>query len=218
MPHTFGPDTDLSYEAGVKAELLDHTLSIDADVFHIDWNNIQLIAVIANTGVDVNGGHARSDGLEAQGVWTPIAGLTLSANGAYIDAHLTTKTNAFLGGNAGDPLPFTPKWSGTLDGLYAWPINGDIDAFVGATWSYVGDRKSSFSGTIGQVALPNYNTWDLRAGVNVRRMWTLEVFGKNLGDARGISSLGGALSAAYVGQSVSVIQPRTVGVTLTARY
>ena len=218
VPRTFGPDTDVSYEIGAKAELLDHTLSVDADVFHIDWNNIQLIAVIANTGVDVNGGRASSDGVEAQGVWTPVRGLTLSANGAYIDARLTTPTNALLGGKSGDPLPFTPKWSGTLDGAYTWPINGDLDAFVGATWTYIGDRKSSFSGSIGQVALPNYNTWDLRAGVNVGRMWTVEVFGKNLGDVRGISSLGGALSAAYVGQSVIVIQPRTVGVTLTARY
>ena len=84
---------------------------------------------------------------------------------------------------------------------------------------------SGFNATIGQVALPSYNTWDLRAGVNVRRNWTIQVFAKNLGDERGISSFGGNLSAngggsntAISGQSVVIIQPRTVGITLTARY
>ena len=61
--------------------------------------------------------------------------------------------------------------------------------------------------------------------MNVRRNWTIEVFAKNVGDARGISSLGenlsvngGGSSSAIPGESVTIIQPRTVGVTLTARY
>jgi iron complex outermembrane receptor protein len=218
VPRTFGPDTVTSYEVGAKAELFDHMLSFDADAFHIDWRDIQLLAVVAHNGVNVNGGTARSDGLEAQGILTPIAGLTFSANVAYIDARLTSNTNALLGGKSGDPLPFAPKWSGTIDGVYTWSINTDIDAFVGATWAYVGDRKSDFSGTIGQVSVPSYNTWDLRAGVNCRKMWTVEVFAKNVGDVRGISSLGPNISAISTGESVTIIQPRTVGVTLTARY
>jgi iron complex outermembrane receptor protein len=218
VPRTFGPDTVVSYEVGAKAYLFDHMLSIDADAFHIDWRDIQLIAVVAMNGVNVNGGTARSDGFEAQGVLTPIPGLTFSANVAYIDAVLTSNTNPLLGGKSGDPLPYTPQWSGTLDGVYNWSVTGDVDAFVGATWAYVGDRKSGFSGTIGQVALPSYNTWDLRAGVNVRKNWTVEVFAKNVGDVRGISALGPNLSVVSTGESVTLIQPRTVGVTLTARY
>ncbi len=218
MPRTFGPDSVVSYEAGVKTDVFQDMLSFDVDAFYVDWYNIQLIADIDNTGVDINGGRARSEGVEAQGVYTPIEGLTFTANGAYTDARLTTNTNFLLGGKAGNCLPFTPDWAATLDGVYNWSINGDVRAFVGATWSYIGDRVSSFSGTIGQVALPSYNTWDLRAGVNVRRNWTVEVFAKNLGDARGISSLSGNLSAVSSGESVAIIQPRTIGVTLTARY
>jgi outer membrane receptor protein involved in Fe transport len=218
VPRTFGPDSVVSYEAGVKTDVFQDMLSFDVDAFYVDWYNIQLIADIDNTGVDINGGRARSEGVEAQGVYTPIEGLTFTANGAYTDARLTTNTNFLLGGKAGNRLPFTPDWAATLDGVYNWSINGDVRAFVGATWSYIGDRVSSFSGTIGQVALPSYNTWDLRAGVNVRRNWTVEVFAKNLGDARGISSLSGNLSAVSSGESVAIIQPRTIGVTLTARY
>lgn len=225
VPRSFGPDSVTSYEIGLKQDLLDHTLSFDIDAFHIDWNNIQLIADVDNTGVNINGGKAQSDGVEGQAVYTPIAGLTFSANAAYTDARLTEPTPKLLNGQTGDPLPYAPKWSATLDGVYNWPLTGDVTAFVGATWSYVGDRKSQFSDTIGQVLLPSYNTFDLRAGVNVKRNWTLEVFAKNIGDVRGISSLGGNLSVAgggtstaIPGESVTIIQPRTVGVTVTARY
>jgi iron complex outermembrane recepter protein len=230
VPRTFGPDSVVSYEIGAKADVFQDTLSFDVDAYYIDWYNIQLVADIDNTGVDVNGGRARSEGVEAQGTYTPIQGLTFSANIAYTDARLTTNTNALLGGKVGDRLPFTPDWAAALDGVYNWSINDDVKAFVGATWSYIGDRVSSFSGTIGQVPLPSYNTWDLRAGLNIRRNWTLEVFAKNVGDVRGISSFGGNdsidggsnefnfLVEGIGGADVTIIQPRTIGVTLTARY
>jgi iron complex outermembrane receptor protein len=230
FPLTFGPDTVVSYEAGVKADVLEHTLSFDIDAYHLDWNNIQLLIEVDNTGVDSNGGRASSDGFEGEATWTPIPGLTFSANAAYTDARLTQNTNPVtVGAKSGSRLPYSPDWAGTLDGAYTWPINDEIKAFVGATWAYVGDRESQFSPAIGQVELPSYNTWDLRAGLNFRANWTVEVFAKNVGDARGISSLNGSLSAlgggsiplflqGITGSSVTVIQPRTVGFTLTARY
>lgn len=218
VPRTFGPDTVVSYEAGVKADVFQHMLSFDVDAFYIDWRDIQLIADIDNTGVNVNGGTARSEGIEAQGSFTPIEGLVFTANAAYTDARLTSPTPALLGGKSGDRLPFTPDWAASVDGAYSWSVNGDVRAFVGATWSYVGNRVSAFSPSIGQIPLPSYNTFDLRAGVTVRRNWSVEVFAKNIGDERGISSLDANLSAASTGESVTVVQPRTIGVTLTARY
>ena len=189
FPLSFGPDTDVSYEVGVKQDLLDHTFSFDIDAFFIDWNHIQLLEIIDATGVDANGGRAQSDGIEGQAVYRPITGLTFSANATYTDARLTSNAPA-VGGASGDPLPYAPELAGTLDGVYNWPLTGEVTAFVGATWSYVGIRDSSFNTTFGQVKLPAYSTFDLRAGVNVKRNWTVEVFAKNIGDARGISSLG----------------------------
>jgi outer membrane receptor protein involved in Fe transport len=226
VPRTFGPDTVTSYELGLKQQLLEHRLSFEIDAFHIDWNNIQLIADIANNGVDVNGGKAQSDGVEGQVAYSPIAGLTFSGNAAYTDARLTEDTNALLGGKSGDPLPYAPRWAGTMDAVYNWSFTDDVTAFVGATWSYVGDRKSLFSGTVGQIPVPSYNTFDLRLGAHLRSHWTVELFAKNVADVRGINSIGGNESVVgggspftgIPGESVTIIQPRTVGVTVTARY
>ena len=48
----------------MKTETNDHLLSLEAAAFLIDWKNIQLLAQIDKLGVNVNGGAARSKGIE----------------------------------------------------------------------------------------------------------------------------------------------------------
>jgi outer membrane receptor protein involved in Fe transport len=226
VPLTYKPATVYDYEAGIKTDLFDHHLSLDVSGYYIDWVDIQLLTIVDMTGVDGNGGSARSDGFEGTAAWVPFTGFTLTANGAYTDAILTSNTSPIVGGKSGDSLPFSPKWSSSLDAAYTWPISSTIDGFIGGTWAYIGQRESLFSATIGQVALAAYNTFDLRAGVNVQK-WRLEVWAKNIGDARGVTNLGengsvnGGTPIPFVGvfgESINLIQPRTVGVTATARF
>jgi len=53
-------------ELGIRSTQLDGLLSIDVAAFHVDWKDIQLFEVVDNTGINGNGGKARSQGLE----WT----------------------------------------------------------------------------------------------------------------------------------------------------
>jgi len=50
VPPEFGPDKTKNYELGVKADFLDHTLSIDTSVYYIDWKNIQVFLSNPVTG------------------------------------------------------------------------------------------------------------------------------------------------------------------------
>src|SRR3546814_20608097 len=45
-PTTFEPDTVTSYEIGFKGGTADRSASIEAALYHIDWPDIQLAAVI----------------------------------------------------------------------------------------------------------------------------------------------------------------------------
>jgi outer membrane receptor protein involved in Fe transport len=118
-----------------------------------------------------------------------------------------------------------PKWSTSLDGAYTWRAFGDYSAFAGATWSYVGSRFNDFStvpDTTGVLEpeprpeLASYNTVDLRAGLENGR-WTFELYGKNVGDNRGIAYYTNSGSPNY-GGGISYVQPRTLGVLVTARF
>jgi outer membrane receptor protein involved in Fe transport len=233
VPATYSASTLTSYEVGVKSSLINSRLSFDADIFYIDWNNIQLLTVVDNYGVNNNGGTARSDGAEVSANWTPIDGLAINLSGAYTDAVLTSNTDPiYVGGVKGDWLPYAPKWSSALSGDYNFASIGDWTPFIGATWHYIGERQSGFTpyadvleGVMAanvyehQYALPAYSTIELRAGINWTK-WSLEVYAKNLTDAKGIEGFGDYSTSAANGlaPNVSLIAPRLVGIVLRGSF
>ena len=88
VPTTYESDSTLNYELGMKGENETGTFSFDAAVFHIDWDDIQLLAVIKAWASTRSRG-ADSDGVEASLQFRPIDALRLSLTGAYTDAKLT---------------------------------------------------------------------------------------------------------------------------------
>jgi outer membrane receptor protein involved in Fe transport len=228
VPRQYQADSTTNYELGVRSDLLDKSLSVDVAAFLVDWKKIQmfqeiLIAGQPPFGINANGGTARSQGLEATMGWTPVTGLTFTLVGAYVDAYLTSAAPD-AGGNDGDRLPYVPKWSSSLDGAYTWRAFSQFDAFAGATWVYTGSRFNDFSTTntaTGLVPsprpeLPSYNTVNLRAGLDNGR-WAFELYGKNVGDTRGIGYYFNSATPNY-GGTVNYIQPRTIGALVTARF
>jgi iron complex outermembrane receptor protein len=218
VPREYGADKTSNLELGIKSTLLNGLLSIDAALFHVDWTNIQLLEQVDNTGINGNGGKAKSQGFEWTVGYVPVHGLTFQWTGAYTDAKLTTDAPG-VNGVTGDPLPYAPKWGTSLDGEYDAPAFADYKYFVGATWSYVGARSTVFGSDetmLLQVRLPSYNDYGARVGFdNDRWRWTL--YGKNLSDSRGISSYTSS-GAPGLNGSASVIQPRTFGVTLSTKF
>jgi iron complex outermembrane recepter protein len=218
VPREYGADKTNNLELGIKSTLLSGLLSIDAAVFHVDWTNIQLLEQVDNTGINGNGGKAKSQGFEWTVGYVPVHGLTMQWTGAYTDAKLTTDAPG-VNGVTGDPLPYAPKWSTSLDSEYTAPAFADYKYFVGATWSYVGARSTVFGSDetmLLQVRLPGYNTYGARAGFDNDR-WRWTVYGKNLSDSRGISNYTSS-GAPGLNGSASIIQPLTFGVTLSTRF
>jgi len=222
-PDTFRPDTLTDYETGVKASLLDKRLTLDADIFYIDWKDIQLDEIINNFVLIGNGGTARSQGVEASAAYTPFRGLNLSANLAYTDAHLTEDAVG-VGGLDGARLPGVPMWNASVDASYDWTLQPGWDASAGAGYRFVGDRLSDFNTLPGTLTpgprynLPSYGVTDLRIGVTHEAvMFTFYI--KNAGDVRGITALGPNTTSYSAGPfSAFIIQPRTFGVDLSAKF
>ena len=217
VQRTYGSDKTTNVELGLRSTQLDGRLSLDVALFHVDWRDIQLLQVYNNFGFNANGGTARSQGVEWSFGYLPVHGLTFQWTGAYTDAKLTSDAPAINASN-GDPLPYAPKWSTSLDGQYEWAAFADYKALVGATWSYIDSRSSDFSTSTsvppGQMVLPSYNTWGMRFGFHNAR-YRFSVYGKNLSDEHGYTNYS-ANGAPY--STVTVIQPRTFGVTLAANF
>jgi outer membrane receptor protein involved in Fe transport len=220
---TYGPDSTMNYEAGLRTELFDRTVSIDVSVFYIDWSDIQIVSFVvepngATFRTTGNGGAAVSEGVEYNLGWTPLRGLSLGLIGAYTDAHLTASAPG-LGAFSGQNLPYVPKWSNTINADYTHTLFDGVKGFVGGSLTFIGSRYTDFSPTAyvdPHVELPSYTTISLQAGIK-KGPYTFEVFAKNLTDSRGISSYSGQGGFGLSGQ-VSLITPRVIGLRAAFDY
>jgi len=222
---SFDPDTLTSYELGYKAALADGLVSIEAALFTTDWKDIQ-IQTSATTAAGtfqyfVNGGTARSDGGEVTVFLFPVKGLTLRGTGSYVNSRLTEDAPA-AGGLSGDRMPFVPKWNGSLSADYHWPVGGGLQAWLGGSLAYVGDRVSNFSNKK-PYNVPSYHTFALSGGIESGH-WRLSVWGKNLSNERGVNFLN-VEGLAIPGLNPygnpyyqGVIAPRTIGTDLSYRF
>lgn len=85
----YGPETNWTYEAGVKGGLLDHRIVYELAVYHIDAKNLQILGNNTdpnNPGQVVkNYGAARNTGFELQTVTALTPNINLSVGLAYND-------------------------------------------------------------------------------------------------------------------------------------
>ncbi|HWE98218.1 MAG TPA: TonB-dependent receptor, partial [Caulobacteraceae bacterium] len=221
FPASFAPDFLTNYEGGWKAELLRRTLAVDTSVFYLAWTKMQLPTVIGGYAAQANGGAAHSVGWQGQVVWSPVPGLSLGGDATYTDAVMDSN-NPTAGAFKGNHLPFVPLWNWGLSASYTRPLMDGWDGFAGANFRWIGARPTPFTfntATSGYyVNMPAYETLDLQAGVR-HEHWEIEVFAKNVTDQRGITAIasntGVAQSPDY---AASVIQPRTVGVSVTTKF
>ncbi len=240
FPTQFNSDTVVSYEIGFRTQTPDRTFGLDGSVYYIDWDDILILssAIVNGTpvGVNSNGRRARSKGAELTATLRPTRGLSIIANGAYVDAELRDDTVPpggglnLTGGLAGDQLPYTPKLSANLSADYEWSLGTDVEAFVGGNVRVVGDQTAGFSAAYraafgGRIQIDGYQTVDLRAGVNFGR-FTVQAYARNLFDEYGVVSAGGfptSVQPALGGASIqlmtaSTIRPRTIGVLFGAQF
>ena len=67
-----------------------------------------------------------------------------------------------------------------------------------------------------QVELPSYNAFSARLGIDNEK-YRATLYLKNLNDSRGITAYASS-GAQGLNGSIAVIQPRTIGVTLSAKF
>lgn len=219
-PTFYDSDELTSYEVGLKADSPDGMFSIDMSAYFLDWEDVQLLAVINGVGVNANGGTAESKGFEFAATARPTDGLTLSFNWSHTDAYLTQDTDPVIGGLNGDPLSFVPKWSFGFGADYLWALAGDSTAYVGGNIGYVGDRPSDLGDREADGSLREaeaYSTVDVRGGVDLGK-WYFEVFAKNLTDERGVNNFSGEGNLPNGAVGLGLIRPRTYGLSVGVRY
>jgi iron complex outermembrane receptor protein len=159
------PETNWTYEIGIKGKLFGGKVVYAADLFYVEWSNIQTQMAIPSTTISVVGNNlgASSKGVELDATYyfTPkiwIRGAAAFMDPTYKSGTLdgevasycglipgtTITTNKCSNDVGGKQIARTTKNQYTVTGSYATPVTDMFDFFVRGDYSYQ-EGKSSLS-------------------------------------------------------------------------
>ena len=144
------PETNLSFEVGVKADLFDKRARTSISLYQYRVKDQQLTAVggSTNSTILLNAQKSIGRGIEATFDARPVDNLLVQLSGSYNFTRIespglsvatcfacsaNTSPNASIDGN---PLPNAPKWIGNLNLRYGIPAGNGGEYFVFTDWSY----------------------------------------------------------------------------------
>jgi len=140
------PETERSYEAGIKADGLDGRLDVDLTAFWVDFGHQALPTLINGTPALVNGGRERFKGIELEGAWRATDSLKFATTFSINDARYQD-FNTLIGDTLvqlrGKHLVLSPRLLSALSVTYAPPVG--LRASV--TSNYVGPRYLDMQNT-----------------------------------------------------------------------
>jgi iron complex outermembrane receptor protein len=105
---SFGPETDKTYELGLKSEWLEHRLIVNAATFLSNYDQIQLTYDQLVSPTTQNAGNARIKGVEVEAQSLLGSHITLNGTFGYMDAKYT-EVNRYAVESTGPYLPKTPR-------------------------------------------------------------------------------------------------------------
>ncbi len=169
-PTTYASDSLWSYELGDKSRFFNNHLSINSDIFFVNWKNIQQDVYLPTCTYtyEANAGNATSKGFEVEIKAKPVSGLTLSLSGGYVKAVLTNDQGVqqgVIGAVSGAPIEGVPKFNASTTAQYNFAL-GEKSAFVLGGIHWVGSSHGSLDPSQTDYERPEYYTVDFSTGVS----------------------------------------------------
>ena len=188
-PPTFEEDTLWQYEVGVRTLLLDQRLALSGALYWIDWQDFQTLGDSSTTGgfaYTVNGGGARSRGLDLEVQARPTPYWELTGGYSYTDSELVDDT---ISAPSGTPLPFVSRHKVSASVQRAFPISARLTGVARFDYGYSSKREGTIVNTPASQAArgflrnPSYQVGNFRAGVSTDR-WQVYAFMNNIWNER----------------------------------
>jgi outer membrane receptor protein involved in Fe transport len=207
----FDPDTLWNYEVGVKSLMANGRLMVNAAAYFIDWTDVQqAVRLACGFGFVGNVGAAESKGVEIDFSAQPTDNLSIFGSFGYTDAEFT-ETSAEVGVTAGDRITNTPEITASVSAAYYFQLSDQYQSYIQGSYRYT-DEIIDDTTCCGTPIRPSYSTVDLRLGVRRNDNWEAILFVDNVTDERGYLAV--SLYQPFALDQVSVIRPRTYGITL----
>ncbi|MBV8500325.1 MAG: TonB-dependent receptor [Paucibacter sp.] len=214
QPTKFNSDSLWTYEAGSKNVLADGQVTLNAAVFHTDWQNIQQQIYLPTCGYyfTSNVGNAAIDGGELELAALLTRNLALNMTLSRENARVTSSNNPATVA-VGAHLIDVPDLTATLAATYGFSFGDGTRVSARAEYAFTGHSYGSY-----QVSNSNY--YNPAYGVlNLNLMFTLKdfeitAFAKNALNNQTIIQRP-EINTVVEGYTV---RPRTIGMKVTAHF
>ena len=218
---TFDPEYSNNYEIGYKSYLLNKKLSVGASAFLIQWKDLQFYNLVAPfTYARENVGNAQSAGIEIEVSALPVKGLQLDGSFGFnpteykgfdlkrVNFGTGVESTTAIGGNK---LSNAPTHTLFLGAQYEYSINQKLKAIVRGEIRNLGKQYTDIQNQIEQ---PSYTLLNSRIGLTYGK-YSLFFWGQNLTNERYLAY--GNPDSSF-GRQSRMAQPRTFGLTLSAKF
>lgn len=179
---SYKPEVTWNYELGARGEFLGGLLSAEVAFFYMDVTNVQLTKFVAGGSGRVlsNAGHGQSSGAELSAIVRPINGLSFDVNYGFTQAKFKNYNDGKTD-FSGKYIPYTPRHTFSVGGIYNLQLNGFIDKMQFAA-SYSGAGKIYWTEQ-NDIAQPFYGLLDAKVALChdwVRlEFWARNILGEN---------------------------------------
>ncbi|AEI37971.1 TonB-dependent receptor [Zymomonas mobilis] len=170
------PETNDTYEIGLKTDLWDHRITANFAAFIENFSNYQatLLKQVAGGRITplVNAGTVSSKGVEGDITVRPIRSLTLGGNFAYTHAvvdHFDCAADAPASCNIdGKTLPFSPRWKFVFSANYIKDITDRLTFSVGSNYTWQSRTQYSLTETPDTVQ-ESYGIWNMNTSIEDKK-------------------------------------------------
>jgi iron complex outermembrane receptor protein len=239
------PEKVWAYDAGIKASFLNNRATLSAALFYEDFTDFQTQIFDTSTNPPAfrttNAGGLKTKGAQAQFSVRPLTGLSLRANGIYVDAKyqdldglscpyawsvpIPTNGCRLVSGRpvinaSGNRLANAPEFKFNLGVDYETPISGSVDLLIAADYSWRSAEQFSANGDPLTIQ-PAFGIFNGSVGLSQSGgIFELRAYIRNLFDKAYVTLLSpnAADTAGGYSQYFSRYVDRQIGVTVRMRF
>ncbi|MDX2277445.1 MAG: TonB-dependent receptor [Hyphomonadaceae bacterium] len=215
----YEPETNINYEAGVRARLLSNALMLNLTVFRETYRNMQIQLLDLPDTHTINAAEATIDGLEAEYFLAFSRADRITGYVTWLDARFDSFPEAFSGFRntvidaSGNRLSQAPEWSARVSYSHIFELGalGDVTTTLQTYWQdesfawYTNNVEDQVESYTRSDAIIRYQTADERVSI--------EAFVNNIEDHQTVNSVFPALGAGRM-QWAFYARGRAAGVRL----
>ncbi len=208
--NSFDPEFTNNYEIAFRSQLLDNKLTLNGNVFFIDYTDQQINVQLSSNPLDTlteNVGESELFGFEIDANYRVNINLTVGANLGHVDTEFTSASGILdnvLGGGldlTGNEFSYAPQWTGGAYARYDWDAGWYVNGRV-----RISDASFTLPDNDPTAVADSFTVFDFIAGYESDR-WRVEVFAENAFDKDYLTANFGPDDGAV---SIAAA-PRTVG-------